>query len=171
MQNPFRIINFTKIVYMKNTLFLLFFVLFSANLSAQKEQLTWYTDLNEASKVSSETKKPLMLFFTGSDWCGWCVRLQKEVFLTADFKKWAVDNVVLVDIDFPKDKSKQSSALQNQNNLLARQYEVRGYPTVWFVSSSINESQTYDYSRLGQSGYMAGGPSVWTSNANTFLRK
>ena len=155
---------------MKNTFFLLFIVLFSANLSAQKEQLTWYTDLNEASKISAKTNKPLMLFFTGSDWCGWCVRLQKEVFLTDDFKKWAVDNVVLVDVDFPKDKSKQSVALQNQNNLLARQYEVRGYPTVWFVAAA-GSAGNYQYSKLGQSGYMAGGPSVWTSNANGFLGK
>jgi len=155
---------------MKNTFFLLFIVLFSANLTAQKEELTWYTDLNEASKISVKTKKPLMLFFTGSDWCGWCVKLQKEVFLTADFKQWAVNNVVLVDIDFPKDKSKQSSALQSQNNLLARQYDVKGYPTVWFVTVS-GSAGNYQYSKLGQSGYMAGGPSVWTSNANTFLRK
>jgi protein disulfide-isomerase len=155
---------------MKNTFFLLFIVLFSANLSAQKEQLTWYTDLNEASKISTKTNKPLMLFFTGSDWCGWCVRLQKEVFLTDDFKKWAADNVILVDVDFPKDKSKQSVALQNQNNLLARQYEVRGYPTVWFVAAA-GSAGNYQYSKLGQSGYMAGGPSVWTSNANGFLGK
>jgi protein disulfide-isomerase len=111
-----------------------------------------------------------MLFFTGSDWCGWCVRLQKEVFLTDDFKKWAADNVILVDVDFPKDKSKQSVALQNQNNLLARQYEVRGYPTVWFVAAA-GSAGNYQYSKLGQSGYMAGGPSVWTSNANGFLGK
>jgi protein disulfide-isomerase len=155
---------------MKNTFFLLFIVLFSANLSAQKEQLTWYTDLNEASKISAKTNKPLMLFFTGSDWCGWCVRLQKEVFLTDDFKKWAADNVILVDVDFPKDKSKQSIELQNQNNLLARQYEVRGYPTVWFVAAA-GSAGNYQYSKLGQSGYMAGGPSVWTSNANGFLWK
>ena len=155
---------------MKNTFFLLFIVLFSANLSAQKEQLTWYTDLNEASKISAKTNKPLMLFFTGSDWCGWCVRLQKEVFLTDDFKKWAADNVILVDVDFPKDKSKQSIELQNQNNLLARQYEVRGYPTVWFVAAAGSVGN-YQYSKLGQSGYMAGGPSVWTSNANGFLAK
>ncbi len=155
---------------MKNTFFLLFIVLFSANLSAQKEQLTWYTDLNEASKTSTKTNKPLMLFFTGSDWCVWCVRLQKEVFLTDDFKKWAAENVILVDVDFPKDKSKQSIELQNQNNLLARQYEVRGYPTVWFVAAA-GSAGNYQYSKLGQSGYMAGGPSVWTSNANGFLGK
>lgn len=155
---------------MKNTFFLLFIVLFSANLSAQKEQLTWYTDLNEASKISAKTNKPLMLFFTGSDWCVWCVRLQKEVFLTDDFKKWAAENVILVDVDFPKDKSKQSIELQNQNNLLARQYEVRGYPTVWFVAAA-GSAGNYQYSKLGQSGYMAGGPSVWTSNANGFLGK
>jgi thioredoxin-related protein len=155
---------------MKNTFFLLFIVLFSANLSAQKEQLTWYTDLNEASKISAKTNKPLMLFFTGSDWCGWCIRLQKEVFLTKEFIKWADESVILVDVDFPKDKSKQSSSLQSQNSLLARQYEVRGYPTVWFVAAA-GSAGNYQYSKLGQSGYMAGGPSIWTSNANTFLRK
>ena len=153
---------------MKNAFLLLFIVLFSANLSAQKEQLTWYTDLNEASKISAKTNKPLMLFFTGSDWCGWCVRLQKEVFLTKEFTKWANESVILLDVDFPKDKSKQSSELQNQNNLLARQYEVRGYPTVHFVIVS-GSAGNYNYTKLGESGYMAGGPSVWTSNANTFL--
>ena len=155
---------------MKNTFFLLFIVLFSANLSAQKDQLTWYTDLNEASKISAKTNKPLMLFFTGSDWCGWCVRLQKEVFLTKEFTKWADESVILVDVDFPKDKSKQSSELQNQNNLLARQYEVRGYPTVHFVTVSGSAGK-YQYSKLGQSGYMKDGPVIWTENANTILRK
>ena len=139
--------------------------------AVQAQELVWQTDVNKAISISNKTKKPMLLFFTGSDWCGWCIRLQKEVFLTDDFKKWAVDNVILVDVDFPKDKSKQSVALQNQNNLLARQYEVRGYPTVWFVESTINESQAYDYVRLGQSGYMAGGPSIWTENANGFLQK
>ena len=155
---------------MKNAFLLLFIVLFSANLSAQKEQLTWYTDLNEASKISAKTNKPLMLFFTGSDWCGWCVRLQKEVFLTKEFTKWADESVILVDVDFPNDKSKQSSELQNQNKLLERQYEVRGYPTVHFVTVS-GSAGNYQYSKLGQSGYMKDGPVIWTENANTILRK
>lgn len=157
---------------MKNTIILLFIVLFTANLSAQKDQLTWYTNLDEASRVSAKTNKPLMLFFTGSDWCGWCVKLQKEVFLTPEFKKWATDKVVLVDVDFPKDRSKQSTALQNQNALLGNQYAIQGYPTIVFVAASTSPSKAgFQYDNLGQSGYMKGGPSVWTSNANTFLRK
>ena len=142
----------------------------SSSFFAQVEKLTWHTDLVKAIEISTKEKKPLMLFFTGSDWCGWCVRLQKEVFLTKEFTKWADESVILVDVDFPKDKSKQSVELQNQNNLLARQYEVRGYPTVHFVTVSGSTGK-YQYSKLGESGYMAGGPSVWTSNANTFLRK
>ena len=155
---------------MKNTFFLLFIVLFSANLSAQKDQLTWYTDLNEASKISAKTNKPLMLFFTASDWCIYCIKIQREVFLTKEFTKWADESVILVDVDFPNDKSKQSSELQNQNKLLERQYEVRGYPTVHFVTVS-GSAGNYQYSKLGQSGYMKDGPVIWTENANTILRK
>ena len=154
---------------MKNTFFLLFIVLFSANLSAQKEQLTWYTDLNEASKISAKTNKPLMLFFTGSDWCGWCIRLQKEVFYKPEFIEWANDNVVLVDIDFPKNKSKQSTELQQQNNMLQQQFGIQGYPTIHFVRPDKIDGKT-NLTSLGNTGYRAGGPAAWISEANSYIQ-
>ena len=99
---------------------------------AQKAALTWHTDINEASAIAKKENKPMMLFFTGSDWCGWCVRLQKEVFNTPEFEKWAKENVVLVELDFPKNKP-QSEAIKTQNRALQQQFAVRGYPTCWFV--------------------------------------
>src|SRR6187431_2480510 len=70
--------------------------------SEQAKQLKWYTDVKEAIKVSNKEKKPLLLFFTGSDWCGWCIRLQKEVLRTPEFNKWAKESVVLVELDYPR---------------------------------------------------------------------
>ena len=63
----------------KNTLFILFTCIGLHHLSAQTTNV-WYDDLEVASKVAYKSDKPIMLFFTGSDWCGWCIRLQKEVF-------------------------------------------------------------------------------------------
>ena len=83
-----------------------------------------------------------MLFFTGSDWCGWCIRLQKEVFYKPEFIEWANDNVVLVDIDFPRNKSKQSAELQQQNNLLQQQFGIQGYPTIHFVRPDKIDGKT-----------------------------
>ncbi len=97
-------------------LFILLFI--SCSNFAQTSKLEWQTDLELAIQLSEKKNKPLMLFFTGSDWCGWCIRLQKEVFYKPEFIEWAEKNVILVDIDFPRNKSNQSAELQQQNNLL-----------------------------------------------------
>ncbi|MFN5440535.1 MAG: thioredoxin family protein [Flavobacteriia bacterium] len=104
----------------------LFTMLVVAQLSfAQKTALTWYTDINEASAIAKKENKPMMLFFTGSDWCGWCVRLQNEVFRTPEFEKWAKENVVLVELDFPKNKP-QTEAIKTQNRAHQQKFAVRG---------------------------------------------
>ncbi len=120
------------------------------------DDLTWYTDMNEAVKVSRESGKPLFLFFTGSDWCGWCIRLQQAVFHKESFKTWAKDNVVLVELDFPRRK-KLPDNIQQQNYELQQQLGVRGYPTVWLVKA--NQDQTSGQVKmeaLGNLGYPQG---------------
>ena len=62
------------------------------------QDLVWNTDIVKATAESKKSKKPILLFFTGSDWCGWCIKLQKEVFTTDTFKKWAKENVVLLEL-------------------------------------------------------------------------
>ncbi len=157
---------------MKSILFSAFalinFVTFS-----QKEALTWHTDLQKAISLSQKEKKPMMLFFTGSDWCGWCHKLQKEVFYQEEFVKWAKDNVVLVEVDFPSQKGeaykKQTDETRQQNNLLQQQFSVRGYPTVWFVKPEKTKEGKVNLAQLGQTGYVAGGAQNWINGANSFI--
>ena len=141
----------------------------SSSLFSQVQKLTWHTDLEKAIEISTKEKKPLMLFFTGSDWCGWCIRLQKEVFYKPEFIEWANKNVILVDIDFPRNKSKQSIELQQQNNLLQQQFGVQGYPTIHFVRPEKIDGRI-NLSSLGQTGYRAGGLEGWIAEANSYIQ-
>ncbi len=152
---------------MKKVFILLMLIVGSATIQAQ--EITWHTDMNKAMEVSKKSKKPLFLFFTGSDWCGWCIRLQKEVFKTPEFEKWAKDNVVLVELDFPRRKQ-LAPELQKQNMELQQNFQVMGYPTVWFVNASKKDSKI-NFDKLGSSGYLAGGPTVWLENANKIIKK
>jgi thioredoxin-related protein len=151
---------------MKKLFLILFFVI--GAMSAEAQELKWHTDMKEAIKVSNKTKKPLFLFFTGSDWCGWCIRLQKEVFKTKEFAEWADKNVTLVELDFPR-KTAQELSVKQQNAQLAQTFQVRGYPTVWFANATESKDGKINFTAMGSSGYLAGGPSKWLENANTIL--
>ena len=154
---------------MKKILVIAFLTLTSMSMQAQ-EELTWHTDMSKATDISIKENKPMFLFFTGSDWCGWCIRLQKEVFKTPEFIKWAKDNVVLVELDFPR-KNEQTDAVKMQNAQLQQQLQVRGYPTVWFVSAAKTADAKVNLNALGSSGYVAGGPKVWIDGANQIIQK
>lgn len=154
---------------MKKIILLTFLMLSSVSLQAQ-EELTWHTDLTKATDISIKENKPLFLFFTGSDWCGWCIRLQNEVFKTPEFITWAKKNVVLVELDFPKRKE-QADAIKMQNAQLQQQLQVRGYPTVWFVSAAKTADAKVNLNALGSTGYVAGGPQVWINGANQIISK
>ena len=127
----------------------------------------WYTDVNQAINLSVQRKKPLLFFFTGSDWCGWCKRLQKEVFFLPEFKKWANQNVILVELDFPR-RTQIPEATLKQNRELAQMFGVRGYPTIWFVNPEIT-GEKVNFNKLGSQGYVAGGPTAWIVGANKIL--
>ena len=142
-------------------------VTFTFNGFSQQKPLEWHTDVNKAIKISVETGKPLFFFFTGSDWCGWCKRLQKEVFFKPEFAIWANKNVVLVELDFPR-RTKLSAELQKQNRGLQQMFGVRGYPTIWFVTPEIQESKV-NFAKLGSQGYVAGGPPAWIAGANKII--
>lgn len=139
--------------------------LFTLQISAQ--ELTWHNDINKAIDISSKSKKPMLLFFTGSDWCGWCIKLQKEVFLKPEFSEWA-KNVVLVELDFPR-KTQLEEKLKQQNAQLQQIFQVTGYPTIWFVTPQENGEQI-NLQQLGKTGYVAGGPSKWLEVANQFIK-
>nr|WP_315157952.1 thioredoxin family protein [uncultured Flavobacterium sp.] len=135
-----------------------------------KSDLKWYTDVKEAIKVSNKKKKPLLLFFTGSDWCGWCIRLQKEVLKTPEFSKWANKNVILVELDFPR-RTAQPEAVKTQNNELQQVFGIQGFPTIYFANAKTNKEGKINFEGLGSTGYVAGGPSAWIATAENFVKK
>lgn len=138
------------------------------SIAAQSQELKWYNDVSEASSLSIKTKKPLLLFFTGSDWCGWCMRLQKEVMQTPEFTKWATDNVILVELDYPRRKQLPENITQ-QNAQLQQMFAVNGYPTVWLVQPTDKDNKI-NLAQLGKTGYVAGGPTEWLKGANEILK-
>ncbi|UQD55910.1 thioredoxin family protein [Flavobacterium sp. K5-23] len=152
---------------MKKVYFILIF--FTGVITSQAQDLVWHTDVNKAITVSNKTKKPLMLFFTGSDWCGWCIRLQKEVLKTPEFTKWANENVVLVELDYPR-KPYQTEEIKKQNGQLQQVFGIQGYPTVYFTNTS-NKDGKVNFEGLGSTGYVAGGPSAWLAVANGIIKK
>jgi protein disulfide-isomerase len=153
---------------MKKIFITLLLVAGSFTIQAQ-ESLTWHTDLVKATEIATKQQKPLFLFFTGSDWCGWCIRLQKEVFKTPEFESWAKEKVVLVELDFPR-RTPQPDAIKAQNSQMQQMFAVQGYPSGYFVKPTVKDGKT-NFDQLGMQGYVAGGPSKWLEGANAMIGK
>jgi thioredoxin-related protein len=116
----------------------------------------WSHDMTAAMKQAKEEKKDLLLDFTGSDWCGWCIKLNEEVFSQDAFKSDAPNHFVLVELDFPNDKSKLSEETQKQNEEWGQKLSVRGYPTIFLA-----DEQGRPYA---QTGYQAGGAETYVAH-------
>ena len=121
--------------------------------SLTRAESDWLRDYNKAQEEAKSNHKLLFLNFTGSDWCGWCIKLDKDVFSQQQFKNYAHDNLVLVELDFPRRKS-QPTEERKQNVQLAQQYEVLGFPTIVVLNSSGQKVWQFD-------GYFPGGPEAF----------
>jgi protein disulfide-isomerase len=118
------------------------------------EKEGWLVDLDEAYAVSTKEKKPILVNFTGSDWCGWCKKLDADVFSKPEFQDWAKKNVVLFEADFPRRKQIPQKN-QQQNFALQNAMGVTGYPTIWLMNLNKNPtSGQYQINQLGRAGYM-----------------
>lgn len=122
---------------------------------------TWLTDFAQAQKTAAEKKLPILVDFSGSDWCGWCIKLDKEVFSQDDFKNYAKDNVVLFLADFPR-KTKQADKLKKQNEELAAKYQVEGFPTVLLLDATGKV--------LARTGYQPGGAAAYVQHLKQLLK-
>ena len=109
----------------------------------------WLTDIKAAQEQARSQNKLILVNFTGSDWCGWCIRLRNEVFSKPEFASFASENLVLLEIDFPRQKP-MSAEVKKANGKLADHYKVGGYPSVHVLDA--------DGKSLGQTGYLPGGP-------------
>ncbi len=113
-------------------------------------ELQWHTDLAKAQAQARTSNKKVLINFTGSDWCGYCIRLQKEVFATPEFQEFAQKNLVLVEVDFPRRKT-LPKAQKAANEKLKTEYQIRGFPTLVILDS--------EGKKLGEiEGYGGGGP-------------
>lgn len=95
----------------------------------------WYLDFEAAKVAAKKEKKPILLLFTGSDWCGACKSLDKKVFQTTEFKNYAKKNLILVKIDCLKHRE-QSEAIKKQQNRLRVLYGQEGFPSSYFLNSN-----------------------------------
>lgn len=120
----------------------------------------WMTDFEAAKSKAASEQKPMLLDFTGSDWCGWCVKLDKEVFSQDAFKSYAEESLVLVELDFPRGKE-QSEALKKQNRALKEKYKIRGYPTIVIL--------TPEGDLIEKTGYQRGGPEAYVQHIQEIL--
>jgi thioredoxin-related protein len=131
-------------------------------LQAGAAELNWMTDLPKAQAKAKAEKKLVMLDFTGSDWCGWCIKLDKEVFSKPAFEEYAKKNLVLVEVDFPH-KKQQTEETKQANQKLQEKYGIRGYPTIIVLNS--------DGGKAGELGYMPGGPKAFIGKLDELKKK
>ena len=127
---------------------------FANHLSAQevKNGLTWYNDINKVCELSNTEHKPIFAFFTGSDWCIWCHRLEQNVFDKPGFKEWA-KNVILFEVDFPRTR-KLPETLAKQNNSLQEFFKIPGFPTCWIFNMTKDPATNkFNITGLGSLGY------------------
>jgi thioredoxin-related protein len=113
----------------------------------------WTENYAKALEQAKSEHKKVLLDFTGSDWCGWCKKIDKEVFDTQKFKDYAAKHLVLVKIDFPR-SIPQSAEVKAQNEKLQAKHSVDGFPTLMIVDT--NGKKVWE-----QNGYRPGGPDAF----------
>jgi thioredoxin-related protein len=119
-------------------------------LAAQASAAEWLTDLPKALDKAKAEKKMVLMDFTGSDWCPPCKALHKTVLTSPEFEKFANDNLILVEVDFPNEKP-QTEELKASNKALSKKYEVEGFPTVIVLDAVGNQLSK----KVGYSGQRA----------------
>jgi protein disulfide-isomerase len=120
-----------------------------------ESRLPWMTNYESAVAQAKASNKPLLLFFTGSDWCGWCKKLENEALNTEEFYNLAGDKFIFVMLDFPMNKP-TDPRIQEQNKRLQQKYDIKGYPTIVILSK--------DEQQIGSVGYRPGGGASYAQN-------
>jgi thioredoxin-related protein len=114
----------------------------------------WMTNWEEAKAKAKAENKPILINLTGSDWCAWCIKIEKEVFSSKDFKDYAAANLILMEADFPR-KKEQPAELKKQNAELKKLYLAGGYPTVWLLDAEGKKlSEDLGELKGGTKGYI-----------------
>jgi protein disulfide-isomerase len=142
------------------------FALIAASSLAFAAEEPWLDDLAAAKARAKTENKPIFLYFTGSDWCGWCIRLDKEILKQAAFLDYAKEHLVLMEVDFPnkpENKKKQSAEVKAQNKALDKQFKIEGYPTIFLVDAELKQ--------IAETEYREGGPEKYVAHLKDLLEK
>jgi thioredoxin-related protein len=125
-------------------------------------EAAWLTDVPQAQTQAKAENKIVLMDFTGSDWCGWCIKFKKEVLDTPEFQAYAAKNVVLVELDYPN-KKVQSDDLKKANADLKSKYDIHGFPTLVVLDKNGKE--------IGrQVGYAEGGPKAFIAQLEGYKK-
>lgn len=127
---------------------------------AGSNPVSWLTNDREAFEAARVTHRPVLMFFTGSDWCVWSEKMEEEVFSTVEFAQYADRNLVLLKLEFPR-SYELPAAQMKQNRSLRRQYGISGYPTV-VVTNGFGEV-------IGRLTYRQGGPQQFLGELSKLL--
>jgi thiol-disulfide isomerase/thioredoxin len=122
----------------------------------------WFEDHDLARAKARETGRPILVNFTGSDWCGYCIRMREEIFDTGIFAAWAKDHVVLLECDFPRSRQ-LPRVIVTQNEQLADRFAIAGFPTIVLLDGDGRE--------LTRSGYRRGGAAAWITAFEQEIRR
>lgn len=128
----------------------------------KKYVLSWIEDYQLALDRASNENKTILINFTGSDWCKWCIKLDEEVFSHKEFVDYAEDNLVMLKIDFPTTFKQLPQEEQSKRQQLQQKYGVRGYPTILLADA---EGEV-----IGQTGYQPGGPQKYIDHLKEMLK-
>lgn len=120
----------------------------------------WIEDYNKALELAKGMNRPVLVNFTGSDWCSWCIKLSKEVFTEEVFLKYAKENLVLLKLDFPK-RIPQTPEVKAANEKLSQQYKITGFPTIIMLSPEGTE--------IARTGYQPGGANAYIAHLKSII--
>lgn len=120
--------------------------LFFVALTAVLLNIPWETNFETAQKNAKQQHKLILLNFSGSDWCGPCIRLHSEIFASEGFLKMASDKLIMFNADFPRNKKNQpSETVKKQNEALADKYNPQGkFPFTVLLDAGGKVIATYD---------------------------
>ncbi len=113
----------------------------------------WQKNYEAALKQAAAENKFVLIDFSGSDWCGWCIKLDKEVFSQDEFISYAKDNLIPVLVDFPR-KSPLTAEQKKSNEALAQQYKIQGFPTVLILNPKGEVVERTGYQPGGAAKYV-----------------
>jgi len=129
--------------------------------AASTDTFKWETDFEVAKKRAKAENKQILADFTGTDWCGWCIKLKKEVFDQPEFQEYAKKHLIMLELDFPRKKELPAKE-KEQNEKLSEEFKVEGFPTILLMKATGKE--------IARTGYQDGGPAKYVEHLKELLK-